>query len=91
MFDDQGMILTEVREGMYGLPQARRIVYDKLSQLLATGSYQLTTHTLGLFRHPALPISFCLVVDNIGVNFTNQTQAQHLLDHRNKIYETTVD
>ena len=75
MSNDRDMILIEIQKGMYGLPQADRIAYDKLVTHLATGGYLPTAHTPGLFKYNTLLNLFCLVVDNFGIHQqdTNQT------------------
>ena len=86
-----GMILGEIQKGMYGLPQAGRLAYDKLIKHLAKGGYHPTPHTPGLFRHRTNNTTFCLIVDDFGVKYTNNRDAQHLIDHLNSQYKTTVD
>ena len=43
-----GMVLAEISKGMYGLPQAGRIAFEKLKQHLASGGYIPTGKTPGL-------------------------------------------
>ena len=44
-------VLVEIRKGMYGLPQAGRLAYEKLVEHLAKGGYIPTGLTPGLFKH----------------------------------------
>ena len=62
-------ILVEIRNGVYGLPQAGRIADDKLINHLETSGYMSTGHTLGLFKHKTKTITFCLVVDGVGIKY----------------------
>ena len=62
-----GKVLAQINRGMYGLPQAGRIAYDKLKIYLAKGGYVPTDRTPGLFKHDTRPIYFSLVVDDFDV------------------------
>ena len=86
-----GNILAEVGKSMYGLPHAGRVSYDALVKHLAKGDYHPTKYTPGLFRHPTKPITFCLIVDDFGVKYTNRKDAEDLENHLQSKYETTTD
>lgn len=86
-----GNVLTEVRKGMYGLPQAGRLAYDKLTKHLATYGYTATATTPGLFTHATNSAQFTLVVDDFGVKYTNIEDAKHLIACINELYSTTID
>ena len=72
---NDGMVLAEIIKGIYGLPQAGHISYNKLFQYLKTGEHIPTVHTPYLFKHRTRPIFFCLVVDDVGVKYTNRDDA----------------
>jgi hypothetical protein len=74
-----GFVYAEIRKGMYGLPQAGRLAYDQLVTKLSVHGYRPTTNTPGLWRHDTLDIVFCLVVDDFGVRYTRQQDAEHLI------------
>ena len=78
-------------KGMYGLPQLGRLAYDKLLTHLEKGGYYPTLHTPRLFRHCTNDTTFCLIVDDFEVKYTSKQNAQHLIDHLNSQYKTTVD
>ncbi len=64
----------------YGLPQAGIPANELLrSRLLAEGYYEAES-TSGLWRHKWLPIQFCLVVDNFGIEYVGIELFNHLLD-----------
>ena len=87
----KGLVLAEISRGMYGLPQAGRISYDKLVIHLEKGGCIPTGRTPGLFKHKTRPIYFCLVVDDFGVKYIDKADAQHLINHLAEAYTCTVD
>ena len=86
-----GKVLVEIRKGMYGLPQAGRIAYEKLLTHLAKGGYIPTGITAGLFKHRTRPIQFCLVVDDFGVKYIHRRDCEDLITHLEKEYKTVTD
>ena len=73
-----GRVLVEIQKGMYGLPQAGRIAYDKLVNHLAPHGYHPCPRTPGLWSHATRPVTFCLVVDDFGVKYVGQQHVDHL-------------
>jgi Reverse transcriptase (RNA-dependent DNA polymerase) len=73
-----GVVLVEIRKGMYGLPQAGIIANTRLVAHLNAHGYHQAPNTPGLFCHESRPISFCLVVDDFGIQYTGRQHAQHL-------------
>ena len=86
-----GRILAEIQKSMYGLPQAGRVSYDALLPHLEAGGYYATQFTPGLFRHKTKPITFCLVVDDFGVKYTNKQDVDDLIQHLARKYTVTTD
>ena len=86
-----GRIYAEVNKGMYGLPQAGRVASDALIPRLAAAGYTPTGKTPGLFRHKDNSITFCLVVDDFGVKYTDKEDALHLIATLKKDYTITED
>jgi hypothetical protein len=74
----KGAVYAEVRKGMYGLPQAGRIAYDRLKEFLAPHRYVPFAHTPGLWRDTHTNLVFSLVVDDFGVKFTDKRDAECL-------------
>jgi hypothetical protein len=66
-FSQDGKVYIETQKGMYGLPQAGILANELLPRNLAKDGYQPTQHTHGLWTHNTRPISFSLVVDDLGV------------------------
>jgi hypothetical protein len=84
-------VMVEIRKGMYGLPQAGIIANTRLVAHLATHGYHQAQHTAGLFTHATRPVTFCLTVDDFGIQYTGAEHAQHLFDTLRQIYAITVD
>eukprot|EP00957_Ditylum_brightwellii_P065391 4960628-Ditylum_brightwellii.AAC.1 len=76
---------------MYGLPQAGHIAHDQLKLHLAKHGYHPVQHTPGLLRHENCDITFCLVVDDFGIKYTNISDVQHLIQALQTLYEITID
>ena len=74
-----GFVYVEVRKGMYGLPQAGKLANDQLVAALAPYGYHPVAITPGLWRHDTRDIVFSLVVDDFGVRYTLQADADHLI------------
>jgi hypothetical protein len=84
-------VYVEIRKGMYGLPQAGRLANDALVPYLATHGYHQMEHTHGLFKHETRPVMFALVIDDFGVQYVGQENAQHLADVISAKYKMTTD
>jgi hypothetical protein len=86
-----GRVLVEIQKGMYGLPQAGRLAYDKLVAHLAPHGYHPCRRTPGLWRHDTRPVTFCLVVDDFGVKYVGKQHVDHLLHALQLQYKITSD
>lgn len=86
-----GRVLVEIRKGMYGLPQAGQLAYERLVIHLAKYGYAPTRHTPGLWKHHTRPILFSLVVDDFGVKYIDKNHAEHLVAALRDLYEVTLD
>jgi hypothetical protein len=74
-----GNIYVEIRQGMYGLPQAGIIVNQLLTKRLQPHGYYQCRHTPGLWRHLWRPILFSLVVYDFGISYVGKQHADHLI------------
>jgi hypothetical protein len=74
-----GKVYIEIQKGMYGLPQAGILTNKSLRRNLAKDGYRPTQHTHGLWTHDTRPISFSLVVDDLGVKCVGREHAEHLM------------
>jgi hypothetical protein len=88
---NDGYVYIEIRRGMYGLPQAGILAQQLLQTRLAKHGYRPCRHTHGLWRHDTRPTMFTIVVDDFGVKYVNQPDAQHLVDAISEYYTTTED
>jgi hypothetical protein len=74
-----GKVYIEIQKGMYGLPQAGILANELLQCNLSKDAYRPTPHTHGLWTHDTRPISFTLVVDDLGVKYIGPEHAEHLM------------
>ncbi len=86
-----GHIYLEMHRAVWGLPQAGILANKLLKKCLAPHGYFECAHTPGLWKHVTRPISFTLVVDNLGVKYTHQEDIDHLIGCIKKKYELTED
>jgi hypothetical protein len=72
-----GKVYIEIQKGIYGLPQAGILANKLLQHNLAKDGNRPTQHTHGLWTHDTHPISFSLVVDDLGVKNVGHEHAEH--------------
>jgi hypothetical protein len=70
---------AEIRKGTYGLPQAGKLTNKQMIVALASFGYCPVPITTGLWRHDTRNITFCLIVDNCGVQYINKDNADLLI------------
>ena len=76
---------------MYGLPQAGRLSQLRPISHLKEHGYHQCPNTPCLFKHDTRDIVFCLVVDDFGVRYGTQDDADHLINTlRANDYELTI-
>jgi len=86
-----GHVPTEIRKGMYGLPQAGILAYNRLVKHLALSDYTPVKHTPGLFRHATRPVAFSLVVDDFAIKYVDRIHTEHHLSTLRSLYNITTD
>jgi hypothetical protein len=86
-----GYVYMEIRKGMPGLKQAGRLASDRLTQHLATAGYAPVRHTPALWNHATNGIVFSLVVDDFGVKYVHDADAQHLITSLKSLYTISTD
>jgi hypothetical protein len=74
-----GKVYIEIQKGMYRFPQAGILANKLLQRNLANDVYRPTQHIHGLWTHGTRPISFSLVVDDLGVKYVGRELAEHLI------------
>jgi len=86
-----GYIYCEIQKGMYGLPQAGIIAQQLLEERLEQHRYCQSKTTPGLWKHYTRPIIFTLIVDDFGVKYVGEENAQHLLDAVRQYYKCSCN
>lgn len=86
-----GYVYVRIEKGMYGLPQAGILAYERLVLHLAKYGYAPVTSTPGYFKHHTKPISFVLVVDDFLVKYVGEEHAKHLQSALKDLYTVTTD
>lgn len=84
-------VIVEVHKGIYGLPQAGKLAQDRLVKHLATHGYHQAKNTPCLFQHETNSVTFTLVVDDFGIKYTEEADADHLLHALRELYIMTED
>ena len=86
-----GYVYIEIKKGMYGLKQAAVIDYQQLVKNIDGHGYYHIPFTTGLWYHRTLKTKFCLCVDDFGIKFFSQQDANHLHTALCHKYYVTVD
>ena len=76
---------------MYGLKQAGKLANDLLTKRLFKHGYYQCATTPGLWKHKWKPVTFVLIVDVFGIQYTGSLHAQHLLTALQESYTVTTD
>lgn len=90
-FDSRGFIYLEIQKGVYGLKEASILAYQQLCEHLSKYDYFPVPCTPGLWRHKTRRTTFTLAVDDFGIKFFSQHDADHLLNALRDKYVITVD
>jgi len=86
-----GHVYVEIRQGMYGLPQAGLLAQELLEKRLNQHGYHQSQIVHGLWTHEWRPIAFSLVVDDFGVKYEGKEHAEHLMSVLKEHYTVTED
>ena len=86
-----GYVYCEAIRGMYGLKQAAKLARDQLIKTLAPFGYHPTQHSPNIWQHTTRKTIFCLCVDDFGIKYYSEEDAEHLLQALRSAYEITVD
>ena len=87
----KGWIYFEICRGCYGLPQSVLLANKQLRLRLEKEGYYESRTNPGLWRHKWIPIQFCLVVDDFGVECVGEKHADHLATILKKYHNITED
>ncbi len=74
-----GWVYLEMRQAVWGLPQAGILANKRLRRKLAPFGYYECIETPGLWKHETRPLTFTLVVDNFGVKYESKDDVDILL------------
>lgn len=87
----KGYIYMRINKGMYGLKQAVTIASHQLVDHLSTHGYSIIPGTSCMFQHSSRPTKFCLCMDDFGIKYFNEEDAEHLQSVIFAKYKGTVD
>ena len=76
---------------MYGLKQAAILAYTQLKKQLLPHGYTPVEGTVGIWKHATRRTRFCLCVDDFGIKYYSQSDADHLLCAIGQTYKYTTD
>ena len=86
-----GFVYLEIRQAIYGLPQAVSLANKLLRKRLAPAGYYGCASTPGIWRHVTQPIQFTLVVEDFSVKYVGKENIEHLLKAFKNNYKFTED
>jgi hypothetical protein len=84
-------VYLEMRQAVWGLPQAGILANTKLRRKLAPFRCYECIKTPGLWKHEARPLTFTLVVDDFGVKYESKEDTDHLIVGIKSTYKLTKD
>ena len=73
------------------MPQAGLLAQEMLTENLDVHGYYQSKMVAGLWHHKTRPIAFTLVVDDFGVKYTDEKDAEHLMNVLKEHYAITED
>ena len=76
---------------MYGLKQAAILAYKLIQERLEPAGYYPINESNGLWKHKTRPTIFALCVDDFGIKYFCQDDADHLLNALREHYDISVD
>ena len=80
-----------IKKGIYRLKQATILAYNNLKTHLLPHGYVPVLRTVGLWKHHMRPTKCCLCVDNFGITYYTNNDAQYLLDAIGKTFIYTTN
>ena len=89
--EDNGWLHFEIGKGMYGIPEAGRLANDLLRARLKKFGYLEAKNTPGYWKHIWKPISWTLIVDDLGFNYMNKQHVDELLKIMSQWYIMKMD
>jgi hypothetical protein len=83
--------IYKIKKGMYGLKQAALLACQHFVTQLAPHGYHPCPYTTGLWMDDTRPTKFCLCVNDFGIKYFTNADANHLLDTLYTYYKISVD
>lgn len=76
---------------MYGLKQAAVLAYSNLVSVMQQYGYSPCPLSPGIWKHHTRKTKFCLCVDDFGIKYFNEYDANHLITSLRNHYNLTID
>ena len=83
--------MVRITKGIYGLLQAGRLAFEKLSRLLKKHDYTACRNSPCLFKHATNGVAFTLVVDDFAIKYTDKASVEHLFAANREEYRLEVN
>ena len=88
----EGFVFMEIQRAVWGLLQGGNSANKLLQKRLKPHGYYDCVNTPGLWRHATRPITFSLMVNDVGVKYVGNEHADHLISCLKKeTYKLTED
>ena len=84
-------VYCKIIRGVYGLKQAAKLARDKLVDHLKPYGYYPDKYAQNIWKHKTRPTKFCLCVDDFGIKYNTEEDAEHLINALKTAYEITID
>ena len=88
---EDGFVYCKVNRGIYGLKQAAKLARDQLIENLKPYGYSPSPFAPNIWKHSTRPTKFCLCVDDFGVKYFSEDDANHLISSLKTAYNITTD
>ena len=86
-----GCVYIKIKKGMYGLKQAAILAYVQLTEFLERLGYFPEPHCMGLWSHKTQKTKFCLCVEDFGIKYHSQDNANYLLSCLKQHYKISTN
>lgn len=84
-------VYVRIKKGMYGLKQAAVLAYQNLVKVMKEHGYHPCPLSTGMWHHETRKTKFCVCVDDFGVKYHSEDDANHLLNSLKQHYNITTD
>ena len=90
-FVEEGSVLFQVDNCMYGYPQSGLLSQERLFSHLENNGYRQQPNIPCLFRHESRDVIFVLVVDDFAVKYSKMEDFEMLVNTLKELYELTIN